>query len=240
MTNLQDTLNNNQPIDGYSIVYKGVTGVFVPTPLQIATVIPLVIPFSGGNLTFSAPGAEIDARALQLYFVVNGNFTSNLTINFNGNYGVWQIDTGSASLNGYSIILTNGTFTTSLTTSSIFTVSLPSANLITILAPITAAVNTLVIPTTGGAINLTSLQQANSSIALTGSLSSILTLTFLTPATSGYTVYLDCTDINYNSFYYIVVEINGHAASTHINASNVYQLYYAQSGYFNFIEFPNS
>jgi hypothetical protein len=169
---------------------------WLPTQKLAPTGVPLVLPFSGGNFTLGAPSAtSIDVNAVNLFYVVEGNFTSDLTIDFNGNIGVWQIDTGSATLNGFGVVIQNGTATARLTASSIFTVSLPAANLITLIAPVPAAFLDLAI-SGGYAHTLTGPESLIGFLVCSGNLASNATLAF--PIVGVYLV--DTSQVTFNGF----------------------------------------
>jgi len=167
---------------------------------QVPVRAPLVIPFAGGNLTLTPPTpASIDVNAVNLFYVVEGNFTSDLTIDFNGNIGVWQIDTGGATLNGFGVVIQNGTATARLTASSIFTVSLPAANLITLIAPVPAAFLDLAI-SGGYAHTLTGPESLIGYLVCSGNLTANAALTF--PIVGVYLV--DTSQVAFNGFAFIL------------------------------------
>jgi hypothetical protein len=151
---------------------------FIAQQRVVPTAGPLLIPFGGGNFTLGAPTSNsVDLNALNLFYVVTGTFTADLVINFNGNLGVWQIDTGAAILNGFGVVIQNGTQTARLTASSIFTVSLPAANLITLIAPVSATFNDQTV-SGGSAHTLTTPETLIGYIVCAGTLSANASLTF--------------------------------------------------------------
>jgi hypothetical protein len=196
---------------------------WLPTQKLAPTGVPLVIPFSGGNFTLGAPTANsIDTNAVNLFYVVEGNFTSDLTIDFNGNIGVWQIDTGGATLNGFGVVIQNGTATARLTASSIFTVSLPAANLITLIAPVPAAFLDLAI-SGGYAHTLTGPESLIGYLVCSGNLTSNAALTF--PIVGVYLV--DTSQVVFNGFAF---NLESGAATAPITVPSIFVVSIPASG----------